>query len=152
MPETDFIKLKSKIMQPMTTNVDLIKMAEHLKINLHDVLNKDYLEHIKPLPGSYIVNLNNSDKPGSHWICFYLNNGVAYYFDSFGVSPPLEVLKFIKRYTRRIYINDKTIQKLNSGGCGLYCLMFLYHMTHYRLPKQTGGKLAAFKKFITFFR
>ena len=147
MDADEFNKLKNRITKPMTTNIDLKKMSDFMGIKLNDIITKDYLQYLKPINGSYIINLNNSDKQGTHWVCFYLNNGVAYYFDSFGIVPPLEIMKFIKRYTRRIYLSDKTIQKLNSGGCGLYCLMFLYHMTH-----SKKSKLIAFKKFMTFFK
>jgi len=34
-----------------------------------------------------IINLENSDKNGSHWTAYYKNNDKKYYFDSYGNAP-----------------------------------------------------------------
>jgi hypothetical protein len=44
----------------MLTNVDLIRLAKELKINLVGVCSKDELHLIKPRVGGYIINLENS--------------------------------------------------------------------------------------------
>ena len=35
-----------------------------------------------------IVNLNQSDEPGSHWVCYYKDGTHRIYFDSFGQVTP----------------------------------------------------------------
>ena len=61
--------------------------------------------------------MDDSIGPGTHWICYYNN----YYFDPFGMSPLLEVKKYIKD----IKYNDIQYQDTKSLLCGYYCLYFL---------------------------
>ena len=72
-------------------------------------------------PGGYVVNLGNSNSPGSHWVAIYND----YYFDSFGVDPSIEIINFFKNdFTTNTY----RIQELNSIMCGYFCIGFLNHM------------------------
>lgn len=43
---------------------------------------------------SVIINYDHSKNDGTHWVCLYIENGVSYYFDSFGFPPPLEVKNY----------------------------------------------------------
>jgi hypothetical protein len=57
----------------MLTNVDLIRQARELKINLVSVCSKDKLHLIKPRVGGYIINMQNSDMGfGTHWVASIL--------------------------------------------------------------------------------
>ena len=67
------------------------------------------------------VNIDNGEKGGTHWVCFYKN----YYFDSFGGSPDKFLLNQLPKPI--IYHNFK-IQNINSNLCGSYCLYFFYLM------------------------
>jgi hypothetical protein len=40
-----------------------------------------------------IVNLDISENNGTHWVSYYKNKDICYYFDSFGLDPPIELLK-----------------------------------------------------------
>ena len=43
-----------------------------------------------------IINLENSDKQGSHWVAYYKNNDKKYYFNSYGnAPPPKELVKYL---------------------------------------------------------
>jgi len=33
---------------------------------------------------------------GTHWVAWYKNGNKKYYFDSFGLNPPLEIMKYLK--------------------------------------------------------
>jgi hypothetical protein len=44
------------------------------------------------------------------------------YFDSYGVSPPPVVLRFMRRGGKRMYFSDAQYQTLESSQCGLYCI------------------------------
>ena len=60
----------------------------------------DEIELIKTVsyPSSFVINLNPSYKPGSHWVAVYLEkNGVGEYFDSFARYPPHEDVIFYAR-------------------------------------------------------
>ena len=40
-------------------------------------------------PECGIINLDDTIGSGTHWVCYYDN----YYFDPFGMPPPVEVVK-----------------------------------------------------------
>ena len=76
-----------------------------------------------------IVNLADSTERGTHWLAIYAGGKEAAYFDSFGIDPPIQVVKWIRRagYPELI-VNHKEIQNINSGYCGSYCLYFIAFM------------------------
>ena len=57
---------------------------------------------------------------GTHWVCYYNK----YYFDSFGLKPTQEIIKYIPE----IKYNNIQYQDKNSVLCGYYCLFFLKKM------------------------
>ena len=83
-------------------------------------------------PACFIVNLDVSSQPGSHWIAIYLDNSNVEVFDSLGLDPttwsrkPTILLNFIreKSRTRKLRISRK-IQPVSSNFCGVFCLFFL---------------------------
>jgi hypothetical protein len=74
-----------------------------------------------------IFNLDPHDQPGSHWVCAFVDipKKAAYYFDSYGYTPPREVEILLKRLhdqgIEHIYYNDIRHQRKGSE-CGMYCL------------------------------
>jgi len=74
---------------------------------------------------SLIVNYNNSNEAGSHWVATY---GTQFY-DSFGVIPSDIIQKWI-RTTYKIpkghieYVEHQQ-QKIESSLCGFYCMFFI---------------------------
>jgi hypothetical protein len=74
-----------------------------------------------------IFNLDPHDKPGSHWVCAYvdLRAKKAYYYDSYGYEPCAEIRRFLRRCREQgcteIAWNDIPHQKKNSE-CGTYCM------------------------------
>ena len=42
-----------------------------------------------------IVNFDKSGGPGTHWVAWYKNGKTKIYFDSYGVQPPFEVIKYL---------------------------------------------------------
>lgn len=85
-----------------------------------------------PRPYALIVNTDNHDKPGLHWVAVYLNNyGEAIYFDSYGVPPLVNSHhQRIRKNAKKYSWNTKRLQSFNSTVCGQYCVMFLYYMSH----------------------
>jgi len=77
-----------------------------------------------------VINLDEHDKGGSHWVGLFANlkEGQVYYFDSFGKKPYKKTRKFINKIVKHIYKNkyskkihiNKVIHKLknieNLGG------------------------------------
>lgn len=77
-----------------------------------------------------IYNLDPHDKPGSHWVCSFIDipKKTAYYFDSYGYFPPKEVEAFMLRMHKQlcthIFYNDIRHQRKGSE-CGMYCLFVI---------------------------
>jgi hypothetical protein len=77
-----------------------------------------------------IFNLDPHDEPGSHWVCAFIDipGKSAYYFDSYGIEPPAEVARLLKRCKEQgiehVYYNDIRHQRKGSE-CGMYCLFVL---------------------------
>ena len=48
---------------------------------------------------SIILNLNNSDEPGSHWIALKRVDNTIFVFDSFGIGYiPIDIFKVYKNF------------------------------------------------------
>ena len=74
-------------------------------------------------PKFYIVNLDDAKGPGTHWVCIYnCDHNICYYFDSFGVDPCDEVLRFMKRSQKKIAMSTYQIQMLGTILCGYFCI------------------------------
>lgn len=87
----------------------------------------DKIPSIKNYPSSFVVNMDNSNEPGSHWVAMFLpNKEHVYYFDSFGLIPQnaniSKYLKHFKHVTRQTFV----IQSLTSNVCGVYVVFFIY--------------------------
>lgn len=71
-----------------------------------------------------IVNLDDVNGIGTHWVAYYKKHNYKEYFDSFGnLQPPLEIANYLKT---PIEYNYKRKQKFNTYNCGHLCLQFLY--------------------------
>lgn len=77
-----------------------------------------------------IVNLDDINGPGTHWVAYHKKNSAAYYFDSFGnLQPPLELIKYLGSGTKILY-NHKQYQSYNTVNCGHLCIKFLYDIVN----------------------
>lgn len=80
---------------------------------------------------AFVINLDPSDKPGSHWVSVFLDkvNSTAIYFDSYGDKSkiPSEITLFLRQNCISYSTNCKMYQGPCSITCGHYCLYFLYH-------------------------
>lgn len=77
-----------------------------------------------------VANTDNHNRPGEHWIAFFLDeHGTGTYFDSYGI-PPLYPGFFLRlRRNSNIYRwNTEQLQGLFSQTCGRYSCVFLYFM------------------------
>ena len=77
--------------------------------------------------GAYIINLDEYESIGTHWIAFYVNAENVTYFDSFGVEHiPNEIKKFIRN--KNIMTNIYRMQAYDSTMCGYFCIGFIDFM------------------------
>ena len=75
----------------------------------------------------YVINLDDKNSKGTHWVSLFIDRNVTIYFDSFGIEYiPLEVLNKIK--DKSITPNIFRIQDNESIMCGFYFIAFIEYM------------------------
>ena len=86
---------------------------------------------------AYVINLDEYQDIGTHWVALYVNNKTATYFDSFRVEHiPKEIMKFLgnwqsssaKARDKNIITNIFRIQAYDSIMCGYFCIGFINFM------------------------
>lgn len=88
------------------------------------VFSKDKLPSSSWEKEALIVNLDNDDGPGTHWVALRKNGLQVKYYDSYGnLKPPLEIIKYLKNCI--IFYNYVRDQNYNTEICGHLCLKFL---------------------------
>ena len=104
---------------------DITNLAKELKIkDFRGVFMRDTLPRRINNKECGVLNLDMSKNKGTHWVCYYKNNyRGCYYFDSFGLDPPIELWNYLN--SQKIELSTFQIQKFNTHHCGYYCLLFL---------------------------
>lgn len=80
-----------------------------------------------------IVNLDNKNNRGTHWVAYRKIGDRVVYFDSFGnLQPPRELMTYfgvgsVIKYNRNQY------QEYNEVICGHLCLNFLLNKSIYKV-------------------
>ena len=75
---------------------------------------------------AYVINLDEYENTGTHWISLFVNLKYTVYFDSFGIEHiPKEINKFINN---DIKSNIFRIQAYDSIMCGYFCIEFINYM------------------------
>jgi hypothetical protein len=102
--------------------------------NFIGVMSQDYLENLKILsfPVTFIINLDLSNQPGSHWLAFSITTDIIEIYDSLGMKSefwnlkPLFLLNFLKKFSisHKCYMTPQ-LQPNRSFTCGFYCIFFL---------------------------
>ena len=99
------------------------------KLFFRGVYAIDEMKSIKTVsyPSSFVINLDLSYKPGSHWVAVYFDkNGVAEYFDSFAHYPPHKVVHFLCSHAKRWQYNCMQVQELYTMTCGQFVVFYIY--------------------------
>ena len=119
------IRVKNIILpyEPLS-NFDLEKAVKDLKIKCFRGV---YLLNTLPYKPNNkecgIVNLDKSGGSGTHWVAWYKNGkNKKVYFDSYGVQPPVEVIKYLGK---GIGYNTDQVQPRGEVFCGHLCLYVL---------------------------
>ena len=114
------------------SNHELIEYIKQLKIkHFRGVFMRDSLPKKPRTKECGIVNLADSLSDGTHWVCYFNNlpsavdPGQNYYFDSYGLPPPLEIVEYLGD---NLEYNIYQIQK-SDQICGHLCLYFLNRIT-----------------------
>ena len=116
------------------TNFEIQKYYEN-ESRFNDVFSRDNL-HKKIKDGAYVIDFDEYEDTGTHWIALFCKKNEIVYFDSFGVEHiPEEIKEFIGN--RKIKANIFRVQANNSIMRGYFCIGFIDFM----LPNK---KLADF--------
>jgi len=75
---------------------------------------------------SNIVNLDNAERSGTHWVAYAKGGNRAIYFDSFGnLRPPKELVRYLENNVTHIEYNRTPHQRYDQSNCDQLCLQFL---------------------------
>jgi hypothetical protein len=119
------------------SNFQLIDAAK--KLNLQNFRGVFLRDELPKRPKEFECGiLNLDDTVGTHWCCWYKSRNGKYYFDSYGLSPPTELVRYLKSPARGrashvgrtegtggVYYNSERIQPDNEVFCGHLCLYVL---------------------------
>ncbi|KYQ59127.1 hypothetical protein ALC60_01855 [Trachymyrmex zeteki] len=115
-----------KLPKGITTNVQLQQLANRMRIPYFRGI---FMRTTLPVEGvhrneSGIVNLDNAEEPGTHWVAYAKRGIRAIYFDSFGnLRPPKEFERYLVNNV--IEYNRTHYQRYNQSNCEQLCLQFL---------------------------
>ena len=77
--------------------------------------------------GAYVINLDEYENTGMHWVSLFVKANKVIYFDSFGIEHiPEEINKFIGN--KKIKASTFRIQAYESIMCGYFCIEFINYM------------------------
>lgn len=105
-----------------------MKTNKYTQTNFKGVFASDKLPNvIRKKPCSIIANTDESNKPGQHWVAFFIpKSGAIEFFDSVGRKPGKSgFIKFITDNGREFVYSKKRLQGTFSTTCGYYATMYL---------------------------
>ena len=124
------------VIKPLS-NFDLMDWVKKLGIkHLREVYSRDGLPR-KIRKECGIINLDDIQGPGTHWVCYRNLTGVVEYFDPFGLIMPNEALKYFNTASpsgKQIVYSIDEIQNRSTVLCGYWCLYYL-------LERQRGNSI-----------
>ena len=129
--------MKIKLPGGTMTDQDLLRYTAGLNVpNFRGVKMRDELKGQKPRKSECgILNFNTHTQQGTHWTCWAKFGKERYYFDSFGETPPIELLKYLKTPSEIeqdmavIRRSAVTVQHDDSNECGALCLYVLKQLS-----------------------
>ena len=123
------------VIKPLS-NFDLMDWVKKLGIeNLRGIYSRDALpKKIRKECG--IINLDDIQGPGTHWVCYRNLDSFVEYFDPFGLIMPKEALVYFRTSGKRIVYSMDEIQNRSTVFCGYWCLYYL-------LERQRGNSILA---------
>ena len=114
----EFIK-KYNLKNKATSNIKIQQVLNSIGLNNVNIFLRD-----GPFSSDIgIVNLHPTR--GSHWVSYIHEN----YFDSYGITPPRKLSKFIIKRNGYCLYSEYKIQGLTSkqdSYCASYCLYIIY--------------------------
>lgn len=122
------MKLLNNIKRPLT-NFDILKFGKYLP-HFRGVFMRNKLPKRCRKYECGVVNLDDAEGPGTHWVSYHKKDNECYYFDSFGdLQPFKEFIAYVGKNCM-IHFNYKQQQTFNTVVCGQLCLQFLFQMLY----------------------
>ncbi len=117
-----------KIPETALSNVDIEKYVKLFKIkNFKGCYMRDELKKLKCNDIECgVLNLNLSYESGSHWTCWFKIKNDKYYFNSFGLAPPKELIYYLGS---PILYSTFQLQGMNDQNCDKWRLVILKNLT-----------------------
>ena len=107
------------------TNIEINEYYKN-KPRFNGVYSRNNLPN-KLKKGAYVINLDEYENTGTHWIALFVKTNEVIYFGSFGIEHiPKEINKFIGN--KNIISNIFRIQAYDSIMCGYYGIEFINYM------------------------
>ena len=85
--------------------------------------------------GAYVINVDEYENTGTHWVALFVKPKYTVYFDSFGIEHiPKEIKKFIRSKELGSAVNNDIksnifrIQAYHSIMYGYFCIEFINYM------------------------
>ena len=125
-----------KFINKPLSNFDLIEWIKKLKIkHFRGVYSRDNLPNQMDEPEVGIINLDTHIGSGTHWVSYRNDDKhICEYFDSFGLTMPSEIQKYLQTSGEKIIYSTNEIQERDSVLCGYWCLYYL-------LERQKGKSI-----------
>ena len=127
-------KLNSLLPFHSLTNIEISEYYAN-ESRFNGVYSRNNLPN-KIKKGAYVINLDEYENTGTHWVSLFVKANEVIYFDSFGIEHiPKEINKFIHSKelgsavgNNKIKSNIFRIQAYNSIMCGYFCIEFINYM------------------------
>ena len=109
------------------SNLEIIDAAKKLSLDgFRLVFLQDTLPTKTKLNECGILNLDSSSGDGTHWVMWFKKGKNKFYFDSYGVQLPSELITYLK--SPKFY-NSERVQQNGEVFCGHLCLFTLKQLS-----------------------
>ena len=105
--------------------MDIENWMKYLNMkNFQGVYSRDKVKNCTK-EGFYVINLDDSYGPGTHWVAMCIKPDIIGYIDSFGLRPPEEVVQLSNVLGFNYIYNSSQYQDISSVLCGYYCIYWI---------------------------
>ena len=87
--------------------------VDYLKIkNFKGVISRNEIPvKVKNIPDQcFIIDLDDTNGPGTHWVAVKITTDFVNYFDSFGMQPPQELINLCYTFNKYINMNQTSFK------------------------------------------
>ena len=109
------------------SNLEIIDAAKRLSLDgFRGVFLRDTLPNNAKLNECCNLNLASSSGDGTHWVMWFKKGKDKFYFDSYEVQPPSELIAYLKS---PIFYNSERAQQNGEVFCGHLYLFALKQLS-----------------------